>query len=600
MKLKIPSLDQVISQTITTFRRFPLAVISSLIFTVLILFLIGVDGPKYEHFEVLIKIAFVCSLGIFMFTALRLMGDKNPLCLVGVVALVGYYFLLPDMKDPSSMVFERHFFLTLGFFIMTLWAPYWKTTPSNEEFWEWTQSVVFGFLTSILFGIVLYAGLSAAFYSIDKLFSLEISGKRYAQLLFLVIGLFGVNYFLSQIPKNPHHLKIHTYTKIETIFAKYIITPLVVFYFLILYTYTFKILITGSFPKGILAWIIIAFSFVAVITYLFWTPLWGEKGKRYRRFLPLILFLQTIMLGVAISMRVADYAWSEHRYMVALFGVWLFGITLYFLLFKDAKYRWIFITLTAFIIVSQIGPFSSYAVGKESQQKRLQTLLKRAQPLSQKSDIHDRYEVSDMIEYLYKRYGIESLKPIIPDVVAKFQESNQTEENHYFSYFPTFATKELGFAFVNRWELKAYKNNDIPFSITRPRIMELDISGYDWMVEATYFRSRDDKGDMVDHFANKISKTDTIFILTPDSLTIKEANATIKKIDLKKFYKEALADEKLRGVEYEPNLSSKRYDKLGFDYSDENLTLKIMVDNIFVDQNNSIENIHAAILYKRF
>ena len=55
-------------------------------------------------------------------------------------------------------------------------------------------------------------------------------------------------------------------------------------------------------------------------------------------------------------------AWTENRYMVLLLGIWLAGISLYFLLFKDAKIKWIFISLSVFIAVSQVGPLSAYAV----------------------------------------------------------------------------------------------------------------------------------------------------------------------------------------------------------------------------------------------
>jgi hypothetical protein len=209
----------------------------------LILFLIEVDGPKHEYFEEIIKIVFVLSLGIFMFTALRLFGDKNPLCFVGIVALIGYYFILPDMKNPTSIVFTRHFFLILMFFIMIWWSVFWKKSVTNEEFWEWNQQIVFGFLTSIVFTLVLFGGLSGALYAVDSLFSLDIDGKRYAQLIVSVIGLFGVNYFLSQIPKTTQNLNSHEYTKVEMIFTKYILTPLVIGYFLILYAYSFKILL---------------------------------------------------------------------------------------------------------------------------------------------------------------------------------------------------------------------------------------------------------------------------------------------------------------------------------------------------------------------
>ncbi len=265
MNLKFPTLGQIVSQYLMTFRRFPLAAVSALVTILVLVYLIEINSTDSQQFETLMKLAFVTSLGIFLFTALRLMGGKIWLCLLGVVGLVVYYFILPNMRDASSIVYMRYFFLNLTFFTMTLWAPFWKSSPSNELAWEWVQNILFAFLTSILFSIVLYVGLSAALAAMNHLFSLGISSKRYGQLALLAGGLFGVNYFLSQLPKEPHTLATHSYTKAELIFTKYLLTPLVSIYFLILYAYTFKIVVTASFPKGILAWIIMAFSVVAIM-----------------------------------------------------------------------------------------------------------------------------------------------------------------------------------------------------------------------------------------------------------------------------------------------------------------------------------------------
>ncbi len=586
MKIKFLKLSQIIKETKEIFIRFPLTIISTLICAVILIFLIEVDGPKYENFETLIKIAFASSLGIFMFTAFRLMGDKNPLCFVGVALLVGYYFLLPNMKDANSIVFQRHFFLSLMFFIMILWSAFWRASPSNEQFWEMTQRVIFGFLTSIVFTIVLFGGISGALVALDKLFSLDIDSRLYAQLFILITALFGLFYFLSTIPKNPHKLTVHTYTKIELIFTKYILTPLSIGYFLILYTYTFKVLLTQSWPKGILAWIIIAFLAVAIITYLFWTPLWSEKLQKYRRYFFIGIILQIPILAMAIGVRISEYGWTESRYLVLLLGIWLFGISLYFLLIKDAKLKWMFISLTFTILVSQIGPFSSYEISKSSQQKRLQTILLNSKPLSQNSDIKIRYEISDIIRYLSSRHGIESLEAIIPKIVSKYKE--QKDQNIYD--FSSFATKELGFDSVYRWDLRRYRD-DFGFSIFRPQSSIQNIRGYDWMVYLIYDKITKE----TEAFREKISKIDTVFKLTEDNLEIKEHNTSIAKIEMKKFYKKILSNKKLR----EDSYSKQDYKELELKYSDKNVSIKIVIQDISVDSNRSINYIRMIVLYKR-
>ena len=592
MNLKFPTLGQIVSQYLMTFRRFPLAVVSALVTTLVLVYLIELNSTHSQQFETLSKLAFVTSLGIFLFTALRLMGGKIWLSLFGVVGLVAYYFILPDMRGASSIVYMRHFFLNLTFFTMTLWAPFWKSSPSNELAWEWAQNVLFAFLTSILFSIVLYVGLSAALAAMNHLFSLGISGRRYGQLVVLVGGFFGVNYFLSQLPKEPHTLATHSYTKAELIFTKYLLTPLVSIYFLILYAYTFKIVATASFPKGILAWIIMAFSVVAITAYLFWTPLLSPRAKKYSRYLWLVLLLQTIMLGVAIGMRIADYGWTENRYMVALYGVWLFVMSLYFLLFKDAKYRWLFITITASILVSQIGPLSAYSVGKSSQQKRLKTMLKKIKASKKKSSLEIRYEISSIIEYLYRRHGIGSLKPIIPKIVAKYQESKS------FESFPSFAITELGFNSVSRYNIKSEKNKKKIVSIYRPKTAQLEVKGYDWMVEVNYFNPSGYKATPVIS-KNRITQIDTEFNFTPEHLIVQEANTILAKIPLKGFLQSIIANKELQGSPYRPKESYKESEKLNYIYSDKNISLKLLIYNLTAEQNGTIENMRATLLYKR-
>lgn len=593
----ISSLEHFLTQFITTFRRFPLAVISSLVMTFILVYLANYDGDTYEHFDTLMKIAFVASLGITMFAALRLMGDKNPLCLLGIGALVIYYFSLSDMKHHIGMVSMRHFFLILAFFIMILWAPFWKNSPSNEEYWEWVQRVVFALITAIIFSLILFAGLSLALGAIDKLFSLDISGKRYGQLFILVMGIFAVSYFLSQIPKESRGLKIHNYTMVESIFTKYILTPMAIVYFLILYTYTLKILFISEWPKGILAWVIVAFSVVALITYLFWTPLWNERAKRYRHLLFVVLLLQTIMLGLAIGMRISAYGWTQNRYMVAVLGLWLFGVSLYFLFVKNAKYKWIFVALSLIIIVSQVGPLSAYAVSKASQQERLRTYLETSGELSEKSDRDTRVAISTTINYLARNYGIESLKPIIPKIVAKYKEKNKSENSYTFAYF---ATKEIGFRFVSQRGIQVKKRSKY-VSIYRPNFAPLDVSIYDWIVDVRFTRAFAKGVVQPAHsrIESKISKLDTVFRLDDNSLKIIESNSTIAQIPLTNFYAKILADDALRSLH---NMKSEDFykDKLDTNYVDQNVRVKIQILGIFTDINGTLSNVSARVLYKRF
>ena len=131
------------------------------------------------------------------------------------------------------------------------------------------------------------------------------------------------------------------------------------------------------------------------------------------RWIWLTVFFQTLLLFVAIGIRIEEYSWTENRYMVLLLGVWLTCISLYFLLFKEAKIKWIFISLSVLIGISQVGPLSAYTVSKSAQTHRLQVQLTELKKVddAKLAPAQVRYEISNGIMYLYNRYGIKAIEP---------------------------------------------------------------------------------------------------------------------------------------------------------------------------------------------
>ncbi len=574
-----------IEQAIAASRRFPLSVLSALLLVGIALFLIEIEESDLSDVEPLLRLAFVSSLGIIMFAALRLFGSRNPLCIGGLILLGVYYYLLPDMQDPSVVVLQRHFFLIVLFFITLLWATFWNKRPSNELFWAYTKHIVYGLLIAIFFSVLLYLGISAALFAMNVLFNLGVSPKRYAQLWIITIGLFGVLYFLSQIPTDTRTLTIGMPTRTESIFTRYILTPISLIYFAILYLYTAKILLTLSFPKGILAWIIIVFSAVFIVTYLFRTPFWKESSQRFRQLLFIALLLQTFMLGAAIGMRVIEYGWSYNRYLVALLGLWLFGIALYFLLRKDASYRWMFISLSLVIAVSQVGPFSAYAVGKYTQQQRLNMLLHEYPHLSNETAMSVRCNIVQTLSYLHVNYGIDGVKTLLPDIVAKFE---QKQEENKDLWFIAFATQELGFDYANSCNKEAVDLYP-PFVVMQNVPHTLHISGFDYMIRLSY----------VPLLKRGISILDdgTKFELTTTSLQIEDEGHSIATVPIKEYLEELFADKKLRRILHHDGYL---YDeRLVYTYKDTEVQVKIFFLNLAADEKGMYTDIEILLLYKR-
>ena len=468
MNFNLEKMAELSESMIGTLKRFPMASLSALLLTIIVISLIELDFYQQESHIVILanKVAFVASLGITLFPALRLLHPSSFLTSFGVIILIGYYYILPtDISDGESNIFFRHTLLNLSLFLMLIWAPFVSIKISNKNIWEWTQNIILALLSTVVLSSILFAGLSLAIYSINQLFEIDIDGRRYAQLAIMVFGLYGVNFFLSQMPKYILLLQVRTYTKVEVIFTKYILTSLAIGYFLILFAYDIKIFLSMEFPKGVVAWITVAFSIVAITTYLFWTPLWSENDDKYKRYIWIAVLIQTFMLGISIWIRVDEYGFTESRYFISLFGVWLLLMSLYFILIKSASYKWFFITLSLFIITSQFGKYSASNVSREDQVWRLYHLMEANQPISDKLNIETKYKISSLIHYLHNSHGKNSLSSIIPDIVQKHKLllndiNSTTNKNRYLiENFPHFATKELGFRFINHWD---YLREDNP------------------------------------------------------------------------------------------------------------------------------------------
>ena len=574
MIFNLQTIDKLSQSIINTLKRFPLASFLAFIFTIIIIILMELDYYQRDSAIVIMatKIAFVSSLGIILFPTLQLFWSNFLMSIFGILLLLGYYYILPVDISSDSNIFVRHAFLILATFLMFIWTPFINVKISNKNIWEWTQNFILMLLYTVLFSIILYAGISLALYAIEQLFEIDIPSKRYAQLAVLVFGIYGVNLFLSQIPKYILLLQVRTYTKAEEIFTKYILTPLTIGYFLILFAYSAKILITMQWPSGVVVWISILFSIIAISTYLFWTPLWKKENIKFKRAIWMAIFLQTIMLGLSIWMRIDEYGITESRYFIALFGSWLILMSFYFVLIKEASYKWFFVTLTILLIGSQFGKYSAVEISKKDQISRLKHMIKDDKFISQQLGIKDKQNIYFTIKYLYSHHGIDSLSEITPEIIKKYKENNST------IYFPNFVVKELGLGDISSWNNDRYKI----FDISQNREVK-NISGYQYLISLHY----DSSYKKIYNIDNNIS-----IKIQNNYLYIIQNNETTTNISLNEF---------LKSLNPTTNIYYNQIPagKMVYKYEDNQSKIKILLNSIRVSQDNNITSMDGDILFSK-
>jgi len=347
----ITTIDRWSLKILEIFKRFPLAILSSFIVTVLLLILIEVGNRASSNFVLLAnKLVLVISLGIFLFPALNLLSKRVLFKLAGLGLLGLYYYYLP-LNILDSTVIAHHMLLVFALCFMFLWAPFMDIKISNQNIWEWTQTIVQNLLVSLLLSLTFFIIFYVTMYALEKLFSLILATHHYIQFMVFLLGIFSVSYFLGKIPKYIMLVQKNKYEGLGLVFTKYILTPSLLIYFMIIFSYIIKVLLEESWQEVNIDLLAIGYTFFAIGTYMHWTPLWDDANKKFRAFIWGSTFILSIVLGFSIYVRVLNASFDEY-YLMSLFTLWLGLISLYFLFFKEASYKWLFFTISLLIVIS--------------------------------------------------------------------------------------------------------------------------------------------------------------------------------------------------------------------------------------------------------
>ena len=344
--------DKLSLTLLKTLKRFPLASLSSFLVTLILVVLIEVNSHQNHDITTLAnKIAFVLTIGIFLFPVLHLMNRSIWFKLLGILLLGAYFYFLPLYLGSIDMV--RHLLILLALAFMFFWAPFLNTNISNKNIWEWTMKILLILLATVLLTLTLYGVFFIVMYSLDVLFEITVDSRRYTQFVIIVVGLFSVNFFLSQMPKYICLLQLKKYTRIGAVFTKYILTPITLIYMIILFSYIIKVILLQKWNEITIDWMIIGFSFFAIATYMFWTPLILKMNSKFRKLIWGSLCILSVVLALSIWIRLEQGVSLESLYLLILFDLWLLLISLYFLLFENASYKWLFFSISLLIGVSQ-------------------------------------------------------------------------------------------------------------------------------------------------------------------------------------------------------------------------------------------------------
>lgn len=432
-------------------KRFPVTILlSALVAAVLIT--ISETNPTQNT---LARIAMILALSIPISLSIKLFFERNEdekyfkliiYNTIGALLLILYYvFLLKDLRMVET---TRYIGVSLISYLCFIFIP---CLSKKGELEMYVITLFTGFFTTFIYTLVLYGGLSAILFTIDKLLGIKIQGKIYYYTWLLVVFLFAVAYFLSTVPSRTQKLLYKNYPKLLRILLLYIVMPLLTAYTIILYIYFGKIIITAHWPIGLVSHLVLWYSVIVVIVLFFITPILSENNwaKTFLKIAPKIILPLLIMMFVSIGIRINAYGVTENRYYVVILAFWVFCIMLYFSLKKELRNILIPISLSVVTLISIFGPVSSYSISKYSQNNKFEKILLSNNMIkdgsiqgSNKISKEDKAALSSILDYFNRNHSLNNVKYLpnnfkIQDMsnVLGFSYENPIYESPYGRFY---------------------------------------------------------------------------------------------------------------------------------------------------------------------
>lgn len=572
--------------------RFPVTVVFSLILFIVAIFTIESDFYILPEEDLWIKyliIAIPLSASVELVREKYLENKRSNF--FRITSFFGIFLFIFLLK----IFFKNHFATEtinitatiLIFYVLFYLIP---IIYRNEDKEKYLQSVVGNQMITIGFSIVLFLGLSAIVGTIDVLL-INLPNTIYFDNFVFSASIFGVAFFVSRLKEKDESLKDYNLPKIVEVLICYILIPLILIYTAILYLYFVKIIFTLKMPKGIVSHLVLWYTTFSLFIIIMATPITYKNkfAKFYKKYFPLISIPLILLALFSINERIFQYGVTENRYLVVILILWLL-FNMIFIIKADVK--WVLISFIFAVLVAIFSPFNLVNVSINSQNKRLERILKKNGIIQNKKFINKNNELSQrtkneimsIIDYFYNNASEIKRKKI--KILEKTYEK------------PEDFMKVIG---VNdSW--KSYENIDIQEkNIVSDIALKTDddieitkIKGYDYLIydfSVSYPLDTNETKE-IDNNGYKI-------ILKNENLTIKniQKNIEILNINLNKIANEIYLKIKEKAKRQNQSYVKLPENDLTYLSETKNSKYKIVFYEIHLSEDDKFNNLNINIYF---
>mgnify|MGYP001247430474 CR=1 FL=1 len=378
-------------------------------------------------------------LSLYAVTLLRNKKTQLPLIGLSLVLTVAVYLLFLNTSKMSPYQQLGY----VGSLLLVALASALKEGELKSMSEEFVNRLAKA-LQTILFGIVLYAGLSFLLLLIDQLiFKIPNVWRYYLDIFYGVALLFAVPFFItaSEAPRTEE------YPKLFLLLMDKVLIPLSYIYTIILYIFFARVLITRTWPEGLVSHLVLWYSLFVVALMIARRARSGELHLK-DRFSLLVLPLMGILF-LAISIRINAYGFTQNR--ILLIGAAIWSSVSLILLGVQKRFQPRVIVYFAMIItlVLMILPTNAWAQAVKNQVSRIEAILReegmlQGEVIIPKKDlsVEKANKIRSSLNYLRYNDGLGYIA-YIPSVetdqefeaVFGIRPSAPDWQSTYFSYF---------------------------------------------------------------------------------------------------------------------------------------------------------------------
>lgn len=405
-------------------------------------------------------------------------------CGLAVLGAILYYVLVTAVIDDfntEDMIKTMVFLFIL--FIAFIWVPSIKA----EIGWNKSFMAVFkGFFTVVLYSGILFLGIALILMAIDTLI-VNVDSDAYSHVGNVIIFIYAPIHFLSLIPIYPAYSrnlesekpvnqddlkKDLEPSKFLEGLVSYIIIPLTVIFTVILLIYILMN-ITGDFWKdNQMEPLLVTYSIIVIIVYLLASVLNSKIALYFRLIFPKVLIPVVLFQTISSILKLAEVGVTSGRYYVILFGIFATISAIIFSIRPNHKNNVVALLLMILSLISIIPPVDAFSVSKRNQINRLTNILIKNDMLKNDKlvpgeDISEKDQdiITDSVNYLTSMNYAKDISWL-----RSYSES--------YDFYNTFGFQNHGY-YPSR-ETRYY-NLYLPINTV------IDVSGYDLLVEATFY-----------------------------------------------------------------------------------------------------------------